>query len=87
MTQKFAEYVNEMAKGLNFPQNAWIMGTAIDNGENLDMTIHYDGACYNVREIIKCMIENYLKPFDDEQARYERDVILDVIAKDEERRM
>ena len=88
MTGEFKQWVDELAKGLNFPQNAVVMCTAIDNEEtqNFDLTAHFDGEYYAVSCIMRFLIEQYLKPFNDEQASHERDIILDLIAKDEERR-
>ena len=88
MTDNFKQIVSELAKGLNFPQNAVVMCTAIDNEErqDLDLTAHFDGEYYAVSCIMRFLIEQYLKPFNDEQASHERDIILDLIAKDEERR-
>lgn len=83
----FKEMANLLAKGMNFEENAAILATAIDNVENLDITVTYNGSDYNVREILKVAIENYLAVFDDEAARFERDILLNVFAKDEQRRM
>lgn len=88
MTDNFKQIVSEIAKGLNFPQNAVVMCTAIDNEEtqNFDLTAHFDGEYYVVSCIMRFLIEQYLKPFNDEQASHERDIILNLIVKDEERR-
>ncbi len=89
MTDEFRGLTEELAKGLNFPENAVIMGTAINNDEieMYDITIHFwSQKYYPVECIIKSIIENFLKPLDDDTAKYARDMLLDIIERDRQRR-
>ena len=89
MTKEFRELTSLLAKGMNFEENAVILGTGIQNkdGEKLDITIHSDGSQTNLRSILMSIIENYLSTFDDKKARYERDALLMIFAEDEKRRI
>jgi len=83
----YTELTDLVAKGMNFKKNACIVGTAIDTGENLDMTVFFDGNEYNVHSIMECLITNYLLPLDDETAYLERDCLIEIIEKDKRRRL
>lgn len=83
----YRELTDLVAKGMNFEKNACVVGTAIDDGKNLDITVFFDGNGYNVRSIMECLITNYLFPLDDEMASLERDCLIEIIEKDKQRRL
>ena len=89
MTKEFRELTSLLAKGMNFEENAVILGSGIqtEDGENLDITVFFDGGSDRVRMILMAIIEKYLSCFDDEKVRFERDALLTVFAEDETRRM
>ena len=88
MTDNFKELVTELAKGRNFPENAAVLCTAINNEETqeYDMTAHFNGATYPIHCIMQLLVKEYLKPLDDETAAMARDILIDIIADDEMRR-
>ena len=88
MTDDFKELVTEFAKGRNFPENAAVLCTAINNEETqeYDMTAHFNGATYPIHCIMQLLVKEYLKPLDDETAAMARDILIDVIVDDEMRR-
>lgn len=89
MTDDFKELVTELAKGRNFPENAAVLCTAINNEETqqYDVTAHFEGKNYYAMEcIIQFLVEQFLKPLDDETAEHARRILREVIKKDEQRR-
>lgn len=88
MTGEFKQWVDELAKGLNFPQNAVVMCTAIDNEEThkYNLTAHFDGGYYAVSCIMEFLVKQYLKSLDDEYADSAGDVLIDIIHEDKQRR-
>lgn len=90
MTDKFREFSSLLAKGMNFEENSLIFVSGIQNedGENLDLTLTFNGSGMNVLKLLKFTISEFLKAIPDgEQIRYIRDSLLEELKKDEERRM
>lgn len=88
MTDDFKELVKELAKGRNFPENAAVLCTAINNEETqqYDMTAHFNGTDYPIHCIMQFLVKEYLKPLDDITAALARDILIDIISDDEMRR-
>ena len=90
MTNEFKGLVEEMAKGMNFKDNAMILGTSILNEKDnvYDNTIHfYAKEYYPIECIVKSIVENFFKPLNDEAAEYARNMILDIIESDKKNRV
>ena len=88
MTDKFKQLTDELALGLNFPDNAIVLCTAINNEEtqNFDMTVHVNGKKYAVQSIVEFIVKQYLKLLPDETAMLYGDLLINIIKKDRERR-
>lgn len=90
MTNEFKELTSLLAKGNNFPENAFVLGVITDVDEdNFVLSLrgkdNKDGT--GVLAIIRELIKEYLYSFNDEDARFVRDALLKVFADDERRRM
>lgn len=89
MTNEFKGLVEEMAKGINFEDNAMILGTSILNEKDnvYDNTIHFHAKeYYPIECIVKSIVENFLKPLNDEAAEYAREMLLNIIESDKNNR-
>ena len=86
MTDEFKQLTGLLAKGMNFKDNAVVLGVGIKDGEDLGVTTVFNGDEVRVRLIIQCLIEQYLKSLDDTTAAFARDELLTAFKEDEERR-
>lgn len=66
MTQKFAEYVNNMARGMNFKENACILSVGELTGDMIDITTTFNGDSNKLISVIDSIIREFLKALDDE---------------------
>lgn len=86
MTDEFKELTTLLAKGMNFKDNAVVLGVGIKEGEDLNIRVIGRGDESRVRNIIRDLIQNYLKSLDDTTAAFARDELLTAFKEDEERR-
>lgn len=89
MTDEFKQYVDELAKGINFPDNAAVMGTAIHNEKDqmYDITVHFGTQrYYPVECIIHSIVKEFLNQLDNETSAMARSMLLAIIEDDERMR-
>ena len=81
MTEEFKEWADELAQGLNFPENGVVLCTAVNNDDTLmfDLSCHIDGNIGTVSSIVEFIVKNYLKPLDDETAEIYGDRLIGII--------
>ena len=70
MTEEFREFADELAQGLNFPENGVVFCTAVnsEDEQGYDLSCHIDGNLGTVSNIVEFIVKHYLKPLDDETA-------------------
>lgn len=72
MTNDFKRLAGQLAKGMNFDENAVVMATQIDNGnKDAEINVHINGRRGYVRTLIIEIIKQYLSNFDGEEASFE----------------
>ena len=89
MTQEFRELTSLLAKGNNFPENAYLLGVLTDEGEDncqLHIRAKDNKDEYGVMAIICGLIKELLIACDNTEARAIREAIISVIQEDEQRR-
>lgn len=71
MTGEFKERADELAMGLNFPENGVVLCTAVDDDTTLmfDLSCHISGGLCTVSSIVELIIKSYLEPLDGETSR------------------
>lgn len=81
MTEEFKKMADELATGLNFPENGAVLCTAVWNKETLalDLSCHIDGGLSVVSSIVELIVKNYLKPLDDETAEIYGGKLMNII--------
>lgn len=81
MTEEFKKMADELAMGVNFPENSAVLCTAIQNEEKqmLDLACYIDGGFCAVSSIVELIIKSYLKPLDDETLRQCGNRLIDII--------
>ena len=81
MTGEFKEWADELAMGLNFPENGVVLCTAVNNKETqmFELTCHIDGDVYAVSSIVELIIKHYLGQLDDETSRLCGNKLIDII--------
>lgn len=81
MTGEFKEWADELAKGLNFPENGVVLCTAVNNEDEqeYDLSCHIDGNLGTVSSIVEFIVKNYLKPLDDETAEIYGGKLMNII--------
>ena len=81
MTEKFRKMMDELATGVNFPENGAVLCTAIRNEEKqmLDLSCYIDGRLSVVSSIVELIIEQYLGRLDDETSRRCGNRLIDII--------
>ncbi|MGM9935760.1 MAG: hypothetical protein ACI38A_00260 [Candidatus Ornithomonoglobus sp.] len=85
MTKEFAEYVNRMAKGMNFDENVCILSVGEPRGDMLDITTTFNGSADKLISVIDSIIREFLKQLDDDMAYLATSYFKGAI-EDEERR-
>ena len=90
MTQEFRELTSLLAKGNNFPENAYLLGVLTDEGEDncqLHIRAKDNKGEYGVMAIICGLIKELLiAACDNTEARAIREAIISIIQDDEQRR-
>lgn len=81
MTGEFKEWADELAIGLNFPENGVVLCTAVDDDATLmfDLSCHISGGLCAVSSIVELIIKSYLEPLDDETSRRCGNRLIDII--------
>lgn len=81
MTEEFRKMMDELATGVNFPENGAVLCTAIRNEEKqmLELSCHIDGDVYAVSSIVELIIKHYLGQLDDETLKRCGNKLIDII--------
>ena len=81
MTEEFKKMADELATGVNFPENGAVLCTAGWNKETLalDLSCYIDGGLSVVSSIVELIIEQYLGQLDDETLRQCGNRLIDII--------
>lgn len=88
MTDEFKQFTDELAQGLNFPENGIVFCVAVNNAEtqNYELTLHFDGNDGAVKAIVEFIVQQYLAPLPDETAKLYGNCLIDIINKDRKNR-
>lgn len=81
MTEEFRKMMDELAMGVNFPENSAVLCTAIRNEEKqmLDLSCYIDGRLLVVSSIVELIIKHYLGQLDDETLKRCGNKLIDII--------
>ena len=81
MTEEFKEWADELAMGLNFPENGVVLCTAVNNDDALmfDLSCHIDGNIGAVSSIVELIVKQYLKPLDTKTAKIYGGKLINII--------
>ena len=81
MTEEFRKMADELATGVNFPENGAVLCTAIRNEEKqmLELSCYIDGRLSVVSSIVELIIKHYLGKLDDETSRLCGNKLIDII--------
>lgn len=72
MTNDFKRLAGQLAMGINFDENAVVMATQIDRGnQKAEVNFYANGERLHVRTLIIEIIKQYLSNFDGEEASFE----------------
>lgn len=72
MTNDFKRFAGQLAMGINFDENAVVMATQIDRGnQKAEVNFYANGERLHVRTLIIEIIKQYLANFDDKEASFE----------------